>query len=229
MQSLSNGRSKEQIIHRPKTFSTQVELFKKIAKSTWIALPDKDVVKQHSKINKFDSLAEILKNEVSSLSMNDVQKPETQVNDRIISITVFMYLVDSVLEMHPLVMGRNKVGLYALFNSVCDSIYTFLTDGYFEKSTSEIVYEFHKIEPRFVACANLVELEVIPVHEAVGIYQSTLAELITLVQKDKTSGKKSKSKKPPAKKSVKAKPTNHKSANLSKSKIKRSKRSKKRR
>lgn len=161
-----------------KAFSAQVELFKKLAKSSWVDALPSEKEEQEKKIAGFKKLEKLLEKEVKALSKENFENPSAALDRRIGVATIFMYLFDKTIELHTAVLEKDKDGLYALFDTTRDSIHSLLEKDYFSRPHVEVVHDYIQFEPCLVACAELAEVELVAVQKAVALYHPKLADMV---------------------------------------------------
>ncbi len=215
-------------------FDEQVKEYQESARSSWKKAPASDRKLNSRRMAEFRELRELLEAEINDFSKEDFQSAFDTVERRTASITIFMYLFDKVVEMHNAVERKDRKGLYALFGSVREHMYAFLSTDFFEAPYHENVRVYIDLEPVFTACASLAGVELVPIHDAVRDYQPKLAKRIgPLTKKRKPKAEKAartKSGKPkPAKKKARSKTRKKqmKSRKASRAKTKKKKRNRK--
>jgi len=162
-----------------RNFRAQVEIYKQLALSAWNESIPEEKKKQKNNITEFKELEHILQNELLDFSKEDFTKPDKRIYDRVGTIAIFMYLFDKCIELDAAVAKKNKVGLYSLFDTTRKSVYKLLSEDYFKKPYVEILGQYLLDEPLLVACAELAEVDLVAIHEAVPLYQPKLSGIIT--------------------------------------------------
>ncbi len=171
-----------------RNFAEQVQLYKALAMSGWNdASPDQNA-KMEAAIARFKELKKRLDDEVEDFASEDFSKPGERLDNRIASITMFMYLFDKTIELHEAVMKKGKAGLYALFDSTRNSIYSLLSSGFFMRAFTDDVGDYIADEPLLVACADLAEVDLLPLHEAITSYQPKLEALVLALINEEGEG-----------------------------------------
>ncbi len=175
---LSSKFPAEAFPEHAKNFAEQVQLYKALAKSSWNEPSPEQKAKMEEAIARFKELGKRLEQEIADFADEDFSKPDERLDDRVASLALFMYLFDKTLELHDAVMKKGKIGLNALFDSTRNSMYSLLSGGFFVRSFLDDVKDYLADEPLFVACAELAEVELLPLDMAVAAYQPKLKEKV---------------------------------------------------
>ncbi len=191
---LSSQFPSEGFPEHAKNFAEQVQLYKALAMSSWTDASPDERAKMESAISRFKELKKRLDSEVKDFATEDFSSDESRVDERVASITLFMYLYDKTLELHEAVMKKSKVGLNALFDTTRNSIYSLLSSGFFVRPFDDDVKDYLTDEPLLVACSELADVELVPLDKAVASYQPKLKELVLPLIKEEGSESKTESK-----------------------------------
>jgi hypothetical protein len=159
--------------YRQRDFEAQVELFKGLARSAWIAPPDDEADKQAMNIRRFRELSKAIADSLSALQKQGMAKPSPEMQDRMASLAICMYLFDIIGQIHEAVVAKNKSGLYSLYDSVRNSAYGMIS-AHKSASLPDIVKGYMEHEPRIAALAELCDVELIPLKDAVALYEPKL-------------------------------------------------------
>jgi hypothetical protein len=194
--------AREGFANHVKMCTTEVEMLKKLARSARYPSTASEKKDQEKAIKAFKAKGSLMAKELTEFCKSDFESPDPSLNRKVIELTIFMYLYDKTLELHDAVLEKDKVGLFALFDSVRDAVQAILSDDYFELPQVETMRKYLDTEPRLVACADLAGVELMAIQDAVRAYQPKLADL---VEKGMLGKEKKSSAKAPKKKAAKKK------------------------
>ncbi|MFH1393490.1 MAG: hypothetical protein ABII71_02290 [Candidatus Micrarchaeota archaeon] len=177
--SLAEGTGRENVqFYQARLFSMQFELYKRIAGENWKPATTAEKRMQHKKIEKFRELRSVLKKEIADFSRTDFTRHAAEINGRIVSITLFMHLLDLVDKLHPGVMKANRTGLFEIFDGATNQLYVLLASDYFNRPHTVLIRNYLQLEPAISAIADLAGVPMIPVQQAVRDYQPKLSKVV---------------------------------------------------
>jgi hypothetical protein len=169
--------------------AARATLFKRLAMSAWNDALPSEKERQAGNLARFMELERRLAGELADFSDEDFRNPGAAFDQRVAALAVFMYLFDKTMELHEAVLRKNKVGLYSLFDSARNSVFRLLSGGYFSRPPAEAMRDYLRDEPLLIACADLAGVELVPVQDAVVLYQPVLKErVLALIRADEKRG-----------------------------------------
>lgn len=165
-------------------FRNQVEFLKKTAKLSWddSSAATKDAEEYQTGL--FREINEPFEAFLEALSFRDFKKPDAALLSDLTKAAVFIYLFQKVNEMHEACQRINKDGLYALFGTVRSWTYRFLGSGLLTRPYDMSIKEYLSVESFFVACAEMTDVEMIPIHEAASQYQDKVFKRLDMMIKE---------------------------------------------
>jgi hypothetical protein len=175
-----------------KEFRSQVEMLKGMAKTAWIDSLPAERKLQEANIARFRAASSLIENELDSITFMDFRNPSPRLNERLVRVAVALYIHDKVLEFHDASIRINKDGLYSVLDSVREWALRLLSGGFFTRSAQDIISEYVGREAGFVAMAELCNVEIVPIQDAVASYQSKVRERLAAIVRAAGPGNKKK-------------------------------------
>lgn len=165
-------------------FRNKVEFLKKTAMLSWddSSADTKDAEEYQASL--FREINESLEAFLEALTFRDFKKPDAALSSDLSKAAIFIYLFQKVNEMGEACQEINKDGLYALFGTVRSWTYRFLTSGFLIRPLDISIKEYLFVESFFVACAEMTDVELIPIHEAASRYQKNVFDRLDTIIKE---------------------------------------------
>jgi len=164
--------------YHTRLFSHQFEVFKRIAGDDWRSASPATKKTRKKMLKKYAELENILNKEIEDFSKLSFAKSNAIVSERVVSLTIFMYLCDVLEKLHHATLKENKIGLYHLFDSVSAQLFGMLSADYFERPYKAIIRNYLLLEPSLMACADLAGVEVVTIQKAVRLNQPKLSKRV---------------------------------------------------
>lgn len=162
-----------------KSLRREVDLYKQTALSAWHESVPSEKEAQGKDIAFFrNELKKTLDAEIDDFSKENFSGPDDRFHMRVGALSTFMYLHDKVVELQAVVLAKDKAGLFALFDTVRNRFFDLLSKNFFGRDFSESMADYLALEPLLIACAELAEVGLIPIQDAVKEYQPRLAKLV---------------------------------------------------